>query len=486
MPGPNGVFLRNFVIILVSASVFSQNWLVFGSAVQEQSFKRPDPLRFFKYYNGDFDVQNKHYWASTALTGVHGYAIAGVWLLCGMVFGIFMTFKHPNMKSWAISEFLEHYYITIFLLVLLFTFLALVSSSLVLSANQDSLKKMENLRESIENVGKDARRTIRKVVEAMTTMESLLVPYNSDMAKVLRVTSHQLGKASLLIQSVVHNIGASIHKAIQTSYIAHLVVVIFNLVLVVAALVLILTHWYPGFVIIIFLCWILTTFGWVLTGFDFFFHNFIEDTCAALEDVKLNPQNNSLSSVLPCMDPSYSQKIMVQIGSTVHIFISQLNSKAEDFYKMFGLDEQNENLYGVIQICNPFKGPPEYSYVPEGCPKNSIPISQIPNNNINEGCKSSGRVIPEASYNMARDYSEAIQDLLDIYPELKSLTECKLVKQFSNVVLQQCKSIRAAIRWLWVLMLFLSISMVALVLTWVAKAFQDRGRSFSMCSISPG
>lgn len=61
----------------------------------------------------------------------------------------------------------------------------------------------------------------------------------------------------------------------------------------------------------------------------------------------------------------------------------QLNSKAEDFYKMFGLDEQNENLYGVIQICNPFKGPPEYSYVPEGCPKNSIPISQIPNVSVN-------------------------------------------------------------------------------------------------------
>lgn len=106
-------------------------------------------------------------------------------------------------------------------------------------------------------------------------------------------------------------------------------------------------------------------------------------------------------------------------------------------------------------------------------------------NNINGGCKSSGRIIPEAAYNMARDYSEATQDLLDIYPELKSLTECKLVKQFSDVVLQQCKPIRVAIRWLWAMMLFLSISMVALVLIWVAKAFQDKGRSFSMCSINP-
>nr|GFC76425.1 hypothetical protein CTI12_AA141690 [Tanacetum cinerariifolium] len=33
-----------------------------------------------------------------------------------------------------------------------------------------------------------------------------------------------------------------------------------------------LLHWHPGFIILIVVCWILTTVSWILTGFDFFFH----------------------------------------------------------------------------------------------------------------------------------------------------------------------------------------------------------------------
>lgn len=86
---------------------------------------------------------------------------------------------------------------------------------------------------------------------------------------------------------------------------------------------------------------------------------------------------------------------------------------------------------------------------------------------------------------MAKDYSEAIQDLLNVYPDLKSLAECKLVQRFSDAVLHQCKPLKVAIRFLWLSMLCLSILMVALVLTCLLKAFQDRGKSFSVCSINP-
>lgn len=84
---------------------------------------------------------------------------------------------------------------------------------------------------------------------------------------------------------------------------------------------------------------------------------------------------------------------------------------------------------------------------------------------------------------MAKDYSEAIQDLLNVYPDLKSLAECKLVRHFSDAILPQCKPAKAAIRFLWLSILCLSIFMVALVLTWLLKAFQDKGKFFSICSI---
>lgn len=87
---------------------------------------------------------------------------------------------------------------------------------------------------------------------------------------------------------------------------------------------------------------------------------------------------------------------------------------------------------------------------------------------------------------MVSAYSRCVQNLLDIYPDLKSLTECSFVKDtFSDVVSHQCRPFRVSIRLLWSSMLSLSIVMVVLVLIWVAKAYQDRGRCFSICSINP-
>lgn len=132
--------------------------------VHGRSFKRPDPLQHFKNYNGDFDVRNKHYLAvsrfsiinnvyvcmnmiitshvgayiyrfeklrlvsdpfqSAAFTGVHGYAFAGVWLLCGVVLGIFMMLKCLCSGSPSLPC-LDHYLLHIFFLLLFLTSLAM-------------------------------------------------------------------------------------------------------------------------------------------------------------------------------------------------------------------------------------------------------------------------------------------------------------------------------------------------------------------------
>lgn len=433
---------------------------------------------------------------SAAFTGVHGYAIAGVWLLCGLGFGIFVTIKNPSSSSWPFLKHLDHHhYFLMFLLVLLFTFLAVVASSLVLAANQSTLWRTEKMKRSILKMGEDARHTMKQVIKAMTEMQSILLPYDPSTSLSLNITTHRLGRESRVIRGFLHKSGHSIDQAIHTLYIAHLVIVTINLVMLVAALVLLLLHWHPGFITIIFCCWILTTLCWVLTGIDFFLHTFAEDTCSAFSDFEQNPHDKSLSSLLPCMDSSSSEKIMVGIGYTVHTFIAELNSKITEYYRFVGLAEQSEDLVGVIKICEPFSGAPNFSYMPESCPKDAITVADLPlvlarftcyQYNSSRECESNGKFLPEASYNMVSAYSRCVQNLLDIYPDLKSLTECSFVKDtFSDVVSHQCRPFRVSIRLLWSSMLSLSIVMVVLVLIWVAKAYQDRGRCFSICSINP-
>lgn len=498
MPKTNNGFVLSYILLLVSTSIFSHLSVAFGSPVREQRFHRPDPLRHFKLYKGGYDIRNKHYWASAAFTGVHGYAIGGVWILCGLAFGSYLVLKSFNgsSSSSALAENSNSFYIILFFLVLLFSFLAIVATSLVIAANQSSFKRTKKLEETVLGAGGEARKTIRKVTDAMTEMQNVLLPYDPKTCTLLNSTSYQLGKEARLIRKFGRKYEHSISKAIQISYVANLAIVSVNLGFLAAAIVLLFFHWQPGFVILLLLCWILTTLCWFLSGFDFFFHTFAEDTCSALENYEQNPRNNSLSAVLPCSNSSNADNVLVEIGHTVHNSIEELNSKIGQFSDLIRLqEEQDDGSFRVTKICDPFSGAPNFSYAPQNCSKDSIPIGALPGvlsrftcykDNTTTNCESKGRFIPESSYLLVWAYSSAIQDLINIFPDLQNLIQCSFVKEtFSNVVLHQCKPFRAATRRLWLSVLCLSIIMVVLVLLWVAKAYQDRGRSFSVCSVIP-
>ncbi|XP_027362638.1 uncharacterized protein LOC113870244 [Abrus precatorius] len=448
---------------------------------EHESFKRPDPLRHFKDYNGDFDVRNKHYVASAAFTGVHGYAFGGVWLLCGVTLAIFMIVKFLCGGS-ATLPFLDHYYIHIFFLLLLFTSLAIVASCFVLATSQKTMRRTEKLKESVVGIGEDALGTIGRVLKTTNQMQFLLLPYNPQICASLNSTTQDLRSNSRVIRRFIDRSGQSFDKATHTSYIAHLVVLTVNLVTLVAALVLTLLHWRPGFIIIIFCFWILTSLCWFLTGFDFFLHTFADDACTAFEDFVENPQNSSLGSMLPCINESFSGKLIAEIGSTIHNFIVELNSNMSVIYRLLGVSEVNEESIGVIKVCDPFSGAPNFSYIPKSCPQDAIRIGDLSKilsrftchqEGTAEACRKEGRFVPLASYNMAHAYSRSIQDLLDIYPDLQKLSKCTIVKnKVAEIVLHQCRPIRVSTRLLWSSMLSLSIIMVVLVFVLVAEASQ--------------
>ncbi|KAJ8430281.1 hypothetical protein Cgig2_024713 [Carnegiea gigantea] len=249
---------------------------------------------------------------------------------------------------------------------------------------------------------------------------------------------------------------------------------------------------------IIFLCWISTMTCWLLTGIDFSLHNFAEDTCTALEDFKENPQNSSLSSMLPCVDALKSQGVMVQIGQTVHTFITELNSNINVIPKELGINvaRYNHVLGNERKICDPFSGPPDFTYLQGECPKNAIHIRDLPDilarftcndNKISmEPCKGYGKFLPETTYLMANAYIRSVQNLIDVYPYLEDLIHCSFVKdRVSDVVLHQCKPFRKCTYGLWVSTLCLSLCMTVLVLVWVAEVYLNWGRSFPWCSVLP-
>ncbi|KAK4367839.1 hypothetical protein RND71_011631 [Anisodus tanguticus] len=346
-----GGVLVPFILLLIS-----QKSLVFGFVDHDEISRRPDPLHQLKSYNGTYNLGDKHYWASAAYTGIHGYAIAGIWLLFGLGFGSYMIFKyfHGN-SSTPIVKYPPSSYILMFLLIVLFTILAIVASSVILAANNGFEHRVERVRQTIFDAGGDTRHTIRRVIKVLLNMQTLLSPYNSQADQMLNVTTHRLRRGSITIQQFVDKTRHTSNEAIKTLYVANIVVVTVNLVLLTNGMLL-----WLSFARLALASWIYN----------------VNDTCSALEDFQQNPQNNSLQIILPCSKSGTYDNFLVQIGSTVHNFITQLNSKLREVQGL-GLNDIGENSSGTRGVCDPFSGAPNYTFTPDLCPKDTIPIGEL-------------------------------------------------------------------------------------------------------------
>ncbi|CAH2043250.1 unnamed protein product [Thlaspi arvense] len=487
--------------LLLLTAVISPRLAVSGlsDGGDQERFKRRDPLNSFRYYEGGFDVGDKHYWAATAFTGIHGYAVAGVLIIGGVCFGLYVAFSDKRIRvSSTRRRYLDRYYLPLFLLLLLFMFLSMATTGIVIAANQSSKNKTEEMKETIDKAGDDVERNIRTVITSLTKIQYLLLPYDQKTTHLLNVTSHRLGKGSRLIQSFVHHNGRSIDLAIKFSYVSHLVIASTNLFVLLLAFAPLLLHWHPGFIMVIFLCWILTTLCWALTGFDFFLHTFTEDVCSAFKGFVQNPQDSSLTNVFSCMDPLHSDKTLFEVSLMIHNFITELNSKVADSMRSYALTDRSNTVSSAPEsglICDPFVGQQINSFTPQSCSNGAIPIGEFPNilskftchdKDPPETCKITGKFIPEAAYLKVYAYSNSAQGMLDILPSLQNLTECLVVKDtLSSIVSNQCKPFRASMYRLWASMLALSLIMKVLVLLFLAKALQEKGKSFSWFSINP-
>ncbi|XP_076950881.1 uncharacterized protein LOC143624003 [Bidens hawaiensis] len=483
----------SFISLLLLASLFTQNSPVLAS--------RPDPLRHFQFYKGGYDIRNKHYWASAAFTGVHGYAMAGIWIMFGLGFWSFLMVKSFN--GGGFHPFLDHpssYFLACFVLTAMFILIAMyVFSSLVLVANQSSLHKSKTLMDTILGAASNMQQTLEAVMHGFVKIQVLLQPYDRQTSEILNQTTNQMRKETNSIQSFVQDARQASNRAMKAVHTANLVFVTANLVVLVTGCVILFLHWHPGFIILIVVCWILTTVSWILTGFDFFFHVFAGDTCEAFEDFEQSQssKNNGIMSILSsCSNLSNSDKLMTQVGYTVHKYIAESNSQITSLaFKMIQPNSQSDDSFMIKKICDPFSGPPNYTYVPGNCQQDAIQIHDLPSilstltckkdtpSNI---CKAEGRFFPESAYGKTMAYIKSVENLIATYPDLQSLAGCTPLKHaIADMAKHQCKPFKASIKLLWASVLTLSIDLTILTLFWIIKAYQEKGRHFSLCSTVP-
>ncbi|CAA2972951.1 uncharacterized protein LOC111371543 isoform X1 [Olea europaea subsp. europaea] len=454
---------------------------------QSDDTVRIDPLENFKKYRGGYDITNKNYWSSTAFTGIYGYAIAVVWLLCGIGYGGYLlvtrTCCRNNRKLKKRSPCHKQCYLQPLLVATFFTILAITATGLVLGGNAKFHSRAKTVIDIIIDTADDASDTIHEATGAMKNMSTNLGEANgsTDATNFLTSTSQRLDSQASDIERQARKNRRAIDKGLKIVYIVTTLTISLNLVAVIALLVFGVLKFQRTLSILIALCWILTILYWVFFGVYFFLGNFVGDTCTALESFQQDPYNNSLSSILPCDDLLSARSVLTDVSAGVYNLVNEVNNNITSSYA------------NIVQICNPFSPPPDYEFQPWNCPASSIKIGDIPRILRMLTCPGSegdtcngGILIPANDFNTVEAYSTSIQQLLDVYPGMEHLVECQMVKDaFSEILHDHCKPLKRYVRMTWAALVFLSVVMMALVLIWTTESHHEQEHHSLGGSVKP-
>lgn len=97
-----------------------------------------------------------------------------------------------------------------------------------------------------------------------------------------------------------------------------------------------------------------------------------------------------------------------------------------------------------------------------------------------------GILVPAELYDTIEAYTTSIQKLLDVYPDMDSLVECKTVeKAFTEIIDKHCGPLKRYVRMLWASLLFLALVMVALLIVWSMGTYHEQTHPSFGGSVKP-
>ncbi|XVE81013.1 hypothetical protein DITRI_Ditri15bG0028500 [Diplodiscus trichospermus] len=449
---------------------------------------RVDPLDGFKKYRGGFDVSNKHYWSSVIFTGVYGYAIALLWLLCGIIYGGYLLAtahcckRKGKPKTKSICH--KQCYFWPILLAIIFTIMAIAASGLALGVTARFHSKAKTVVRIIIRTANEASETIYNTTGAMRgirdnleetngTGEITSIPFStSEATGFLNSTSQTLDDEATNIARQARKNRRLIDTALKIAFIISTVIISLNLVAVIALSATGIFRIRRALYWLIAVCWVMTVLCWAFFGIYYCLGKFAGDACTAFENFQENPYNNTLSSILPCDELLSAEPVLSEVSAGIYNLVNEVNSN---------ISQQQGTSSNLPLICNPFSAPPAYTYQPDNCSANTIKIADIPrilsafacSDSSNGTCQ--GGLISASDYRTVEAYTTSIQNLLNSYPGMESILACQPVKDaFSLILREHCSPLKRLARISWASMVVLSIVMVVLVLIWTAKARHDQ------------
>lgn len=453
---------------------------------------RRDPLNGFEFYNGGWNISDRHYWASVGFTAAPFFVASAVWFTAfGVCLSIiclchFCCAREPygySRVAYALS----------LILLILFTIAAIIGC-VVLYTGQGKFHGSTTT--TLSYVLDQANTTSMKLRNVSSYLAAAkLIGVNQDFlpsnvqTDIDEIETKINTSASFLNDKAMDN-ADNIRDSLDAVGLT---------LIIIAAVMLLLT--FLGFLFSIFgmqfLVYTLVLFGWILvtgtfilSGTFLLLHNVTADTCVAMNQWVQNPTSHTaLDDILPCIDNATSQETLTrskevtsQLVDLTNLFISNVSNV--NFSPSFALFYYNQSGPLLPTLCNPF----HHDLTPRNCSHGEVDLNnatQVWKNYVCDVstttgyCITTGRLTPKY-YNQVAAAVNVSYGLYNYGPFLIDLQDCTFARQtFTDIYQNHCPGLRRFSKWVYVGLFTVSMSMMLSLLFWVIYGRERKHRVYT-------
>ncbi|CAD6338887.1 unnamed protein product [Miscanthus lutarioriparius] len=497
--GPSG---RSWLVVLLVSATLCAHVSAAASnttVLAAERTRRKDPLDGLRYYNGGWNISNRHYLASAGFSAAPVFAFAALWFVAVAAAALVACCCSccccrggGGSSSYSYSR---RVFALSLLLLLVFTAAAVIGCAVLYDGQGKFNGSTTATLDYVVSQADGAAATMRNFTGLLQTAKTVgggVASLPPDVARSIDDVARRVDAASDELTARAASNSRRIRTALDTIRKVLIGVAAVMLVLVLVGSVFSLTGKKSLVSIVVFLGWMIITATLILSGTFLLLHNVIGDTCVAMDEWVVQPQGQShtaLDDILPCADAAVTAEALRRSKEVNFQLVTKLNELVSNVSNRDVPAQVGPPLYYnqsgplVPLLCSPYNS--DLSDRPcaagEVAADNAQQVWQryvcrATGSSGQEVCSTVGRLTP-AMYSQMVTVAGLSEGLRGQSPALADIASCVTVRRaFQTVSQRGCPPLRRDSSRVYQALLAASVAAMLAAAAWVVHSRERRRR----------
>lgn len=490
---------RSLILLLIFASFYVEASAAVSNtnasfALAAAQTRRKDPLNGLRYYTGGWNISDRHYLASVGFSAAPVFVAAAVWFVVFAVAAFIACCCRCCRGGNGDYSYSRVAFVVSLVLLLLFTAAAIIGCAVLYDGQGKFHGSTTATLDYVVSQSDDAVASLRNFTGFLETAKAAGVDRISLSPDLKGKIDEVVAKVNASSDELAARTSSNSHKirtALETIRKILIVAAAVMLVLAFLGLVFSLSGLQSLVYILVYLGWILVTATFILCGTFLLLHNVVGDTCVAMDEWVLHPQDHTaLDDILPCVNAAATSEALRRSKEVNYQLVAVLNGVISNVSNANVPPQVGPPIYynqsgpPVPLLCNPYHldltdrscatgevaaGKAQQVWQGFVCRAVGAPGSEV--------CATAGRLTPAMYSQMLVAVNASVG--LDHYgPVLADLANCTFVRRaFQSVTENHCPGLTRYSGRVYQALLAVSVAVMAAVVASVAYSRERRRRS---------